>query len=74
MYIDEKFLRDTVSARRDVGKWLNERPNRGLDVVDVATLCAGYDYLANIIRDITGQDILNESHPVQSTIQITFMD
>lgn len=74
MDIDEKFLRETVSARRDVGKWLNERPNRGLDVVDVATLCAGYDYLANIIRDITGQDILNEPYLVQSTIQITFMD
>lgn len=74
MDIDVKFLRDSVNARRDVGKWLNERPNRGLDVTDVATLCAGYDYLVEIIKDITGEDISGPEQLGHDSMQVTFLD
>lgn len=56
MNIDIDFLRSTVEARRDVNKWLNERPYTGLDVTDVELLLRGYDYLAMIIKDLTGQN------------------
>lgn len=72
MNIDLNFIRQTVEARRDVGKWLDGRPKVGLDVTDVATLCAGYDYLANIIRELTGSDPTSESH--HTSMQITYLD
>lgn len=56
MNIDYEFLVKTVNARRDVGKWLNDRPYTGLDVTDVALLAEGYDYLARIIKDLTGSN------------------
>lgn len=73
--IDMEFLRETVNARRDVGKWLNERPNRGLDVTDVATLCAGYDMLASIIRQLTGEDVTDVIKQMEyNSVQVTFLD
>ena len=56
MNIDIEFLKKTVEARRDVVKWLNERPYTGLDVTDVDLVVQGYDYLAKIIKDLTGSD------------------
>ena len=73
MDINVEFLRETVNARRDVGKWLNERPNRGLDVTDVATLCAGYDYLVEIIKDITGEDLAAQQIE-HNSMEVTFLD
>lgn len=32
-----------MTARREVGKWLNERPNRDLPLQAVAELCAEHD-------------------------------
>lgn len=71
MNIDVAFLRQTAEARRDVGKWLNERPNVGLDVTDVAMMVAGFDYLVKIIQDLTGEDVIDEEKKVgHSSIQI----
>lgn len=56
MNVDIDFLRESVAARRDVVKWLNERPYTGLSVKDVETLVNGFDYLAKIIKDLTGED------------------
>lgn len=73
--VDIKFLRETVEARWWVGKWLNERPNRGLDVTDVAKVCAGYDMLADIIRQLTGENITDVTEQIgQNTMQITFLE
>lgn len=74
--IDIDFLRQTANARRDVGKWLNERLNVGLDVTDVATLVAGFDYLVEIIKELTGEDLNNHMHQQigESSMQITFLD
>lgn len=74
--IDIEFLRQTAGARRDVGKWLNERPNVGLDVTDVATLVAGFDYLVDIIKQLTGEDLNDYMHQQigESNMQITFLD
>ena len=62
MNIDVEFLKETVDARRDVVKWLNERPYTGLSVTDVETLVKGYDYLASIVRDLTGTDPTDFNH------------
>lgn len=56
MDIDYDLLRKTVEARRDVGKWLTGRPYVGLSVLDVEMLVQGFDYLAEIIKDISGQN------------------
>ena len=76
MNIDVEFLRETVAARCDVVKWLNERPYTGLSVKDVETLVKGYDYLASIIRDVTGTDPTDFSHVQieQPTMTITYGD
>lgn len=41
-------------ARREIGKWLNEEPNRELDRKLLAELCADYDMLerqlANVVK------------------------
>lgn len=62
MNVDVEFLREAVSARRDVVKWLNERPYTGLSVNDVDTLVQGFDYLAKIIKDLTGEDPTEYCH------------
>jgi hypothetical protein len=78
MKVDIEFLRDTYNARLDVGRWLNERPNRGLDVTDVATVVAGYDYLVHIIKEITGEDLLDNLPKAipeeESNIKLTILD
>ena len=76
MNIDVEFLRKTVDARRDVVKWLNERPYTGLSVLDVDLVVQGYDYLAKIIKDLTGEDPTEYSHIQieQPTISLTFLD
>lgn len=62
MNVDVEFLRKTVAARRDVVKWLNERPYTGLSVEDVDLVVQGYDYLARIIKDLTGEDPTEHTH------------
>lgn len=62
MNIDVEFLRKTVAARRDVVKWLNERPYTGLSVTDVDLVIQGYDYLAKIIKELTGEDPTEPDH------------
>lgn len=56
MDVDYEFLKKTVDARRDIARWLNERPAVGLSVLDIALLVEGFDYLASIIKDLTGQN------------------
>lgn len=34
-----------ADARREIGKWLNDEPNRPIDRQALAELCAGYDML-----------------------------
>lgn len=74
--IDIEILRQAANARRDVGKWLNERPNVGLDITDVAVLAAGFDYLVEIIKELTGEDLNDYTHQQigESAMQITFLD
>lgn len=76
MNIDVEFLRKTVAARRDVVKWLNERPYTGLSVEDVDLVVQGYDYLARIIKDLTGEDPTEHNHVQieQPTMTISFLD
>ena len=62
MDIDVEFLKKTVDARRDVVKWLNERPYTGLSVLDVDLVVQGYDYLAKNIHELTGQDVTQYAH------------
>lgn len=69
MNIDIDFLRKTAAARHDVGEWLHNRPKIGLDVTDVATLCSGFDYLIDIIKDITGEDLIGHR-----SVQVTYLD
>jgi hypothetical protein len=74
MNVDIEFLKKTVDARRDVVKWLNERPYTGLSVTDVDLVVQGYDYLVKIIRDLTGEDLTEHNHVQieQPTMTITF--
>jgi len=74
MNVDLEFLREAVSARSDVVKWLNERPYTGLSVKDVDTLVQGFDYLAKIIKDLTGEDPTEKCHQQieQPKITITY--
>lgn len=44
-------------ARNDVVNWLNERPHVGLDVTDVEQLARGFDYLGQLLAEITGTSI-----------------
>ena len=74
MDIDIEFLKKTVNARRDVGQWLNERPKVGLDVTDVATMVEGFDYLVDIIKDITGTDLAGPEQVGHQSMQVTFLD
>jgi hypothetical protein len=71
MDIDVEFLKKTVDARRDVVKWLNERPYTGLSVLDVDLVVQGYDYLAKIIQELTGQDVTQYTHVQIEQPQIT---
>lgn len=46
-----------MPARREVGKWLNERPNRELSLQAVAELCAEHDTaMACLHRIVTYYD------------------
>lgn len=74
MDIDIEFLKKTVDARRDVGRWLTERPNVGLDVTDVATMVQGFDYLVEIIKNVTGTDLAGPDQVGYSSMEITFLD
>lgn len=76
MNVDLHFLRKTAAARRDVGNWLENRPRVGLDVSDVAIMVSGFDYLIEIITEISGTDLKEFTEPEQlhSTMQITFLD
>lgn len=65
MNVDIEFLKKTANARYDVGNWLMNRPNIGLDVTDVATLVGGFDYLAYIIKQLTGKDVVSSSDHVE---------
>lgn len=73
MDIDIGFLKQAVNARLDVGDWLANRPKVGLDVTDVATLCDGFDYLARIIKDITGEDLVSQQVGHKS-VEVTFLE
>lgn len=74
MNIDIELIKEVASARWFVGKWLNERPNAGLDVTDVATLCVGIDYLVKVIKDITGEDITVGQLGNTSNMEVTFLE
>lgn len=74
MNIDLEFLRQAAEARWHVGKWLNERPNRGLDVTDVATVVAGFDHLAYILHQITGKDITQTADDGHVTMSVTYLE
>jgi hypothetical protein len=76
MNVDLDFLRKAAAARRDVGSWLENRPRVGLDVSDVAIMVSGFDYLIEIIAEISGTDLKEFTEPEQlhSTMQITFLD
>lgn len=39
-----------MTARREIGKWLNELPNRDVDRATLAELCADYDALHATLR------------------------
>lgn len=55
----------------DVGNWFDNRPKVGLDVTDVELLMKGFDYLALILKDMTGNDIAHPEQISQAKIQIT---
>lgn len=38
-------LTRAIDARREIGKWLNEEPNREVDRRALAELCVGFDLL-----------------------------
>lgn len=40
------FMAEARDARRELGKWLNEQPNREVDKTAIATLIAVFDALA----------------------------
>ena len=70
--IDLVFLRKAVQARLDVGNWFENRPRVGLDVTDVELLMRGFDYLAYLLKETTGEDIAQPEQLSQAKIQITF--
>lgn len=80
MKIDYEFLVKTVNARKDVGEWLRNRPYTGLDVTDVQLLADGFDYLAYLIKDLTGTDPTEfvvqqvDKDGREATIQLNFGD
>lgn len=41
-------------AHREIGKWLNEEPNRPVDLEALAELCADYDRLCDRIERLRG--------------------
>ena len=56
-----------AEAVRDVGKWLNERPNRPLDLRSVAMLCAHAQQADSVQEDAARLDYL---HSTGSTIEM----
>ena len=76
MQVDYEFLKKVVDARRDVGAWIANRPYTGLDVRDVESLVAGFDYLGNIIQQLTGENPVEFVQPAitGTTPTITITD
>jgi hypothetical protein len=60
MDVQYEALKTIAESRRDVRKWLQERPYVGLSVVDVANLVEGIDYLASIIKQLTGENPMQQ--------------
>jgi len=44
--LSASFMAEARDARRELGKWLNEQPNRDVDKTAIATLIAVFDTLA----------------------------
>ena len=43
-----------MTARREIGKWLNEQLNREVDRVALAQLCAEHDRMAHALATLLG--------------------
>jgi len=57
MDINMDLLLRSVHARNEIVNWLNNRPQVGLDVTDIALLCDGFDYLGRVLAEVTGKDL-----------------
>ena len=57
MDINMDLLLKSVHARNEIVNWLNNRPQVGLDVTDIAMLCNGFDYLGRLLAEVTGEDL-----------------
>ena len=57
MDINMDLLLRSVHARNEIVNWLNNRPQVGLDVTDIAMLCNGFDYLGRLLAEVTGEDL-----------------
>ena len=44
-----------MTARREIGKWLNEQQNREVDRVALAELCAEHDRMAHALATLLGE-------------------
>lgn len=61
-----------MSARREIGKWLNEEPNRELDRKLLAELCADYDALEHLLT--TGKTDPQKAPKIQDDGSVTQKD
>ena len=52
-----------MTARREIGKWLNEQPNREVDRVALAELCAEHDAMLEALMQLL-DDMSTEGHCV----------
>lgn len=44
-----------MTARREIGKWLNEQPNRDIDREALAQLCAEHDRMVHALATLLGE-------------------
>ncbi len=44
-----------MTARREIGKWLNEQPNRDVDRAALAQLCAEHDRMVRALATLLGE-------------------
>jgi DUF1680 family protein len=44
-----------MTARHEIGKWLNEQPNREIDRRVLAELCAEHDRMAHALMTLLGE-------------------
>jgi len=44
-----------MTARREIGKWLNEQPNRDVDRAALAQLCAEHDRMVHALATLLGE-------------------